>query len=218
MTSSTANAATTPARPNRMERRRLETRNKLLEATLQLVVEKGIEKTTLDDITEAADLGRRTFYYHFQGKDECIQAAAAAVYQRHAQRVDEEQSMDDICQLVALSVQDILGKLLEEPVTRCLVGRPRLLGEAIMTALGGFIRRDITVGMAEGTFDPPVDPDMLDRLILWTVVGVVIESLDTERAREVSLRDYAQTFLMILGVPADEARTAADAARDAIAD
>ena len=70
-----AEAVVRSDKPNRMEKRRLKTRAKLLAATLKLVLKKGIDKTTMDDITETADLGRRTLYYHFSSKEECILAA-----------------------------------------------------------------------------------------------------------------------------------------------
>ena len=73
-----------PSKPNRMDRRREETRKKILEATLELVIEKGVDKTTMSDITEAADLGRRTFYYHFASKEECVIAAAVGQIQKHS--------------------------------------------------------------------------------------------------------------------------------------
>jgi AcrR family transcriptional regulator len=205
------------AKPNRMDRRRLETRGKLLAATLKLVIKKGIDKTTLDDITEAADLGRRTFYYHFSGKDECIQAAAASVYQYHAERIDLAEQAEDPALIVAISVQVMLAALLDEPVTRSLMDRPRLLGQAIVRALGEFIRRDITLGIEAGRFEPPVAPEKLDSMMMWTIVGVVIESADITDDRAAVLRDYAQAFLMILGVSAAEAKANADMAMTALA-
>lgn len=204
-------------KPNRMERRRLETRGKLLAATLKLVIKKGIEKTTLDDITEAADLGRRTFYYHFSGKDECIQAAAASVYQRHAERVDLAAKAKDPVLVVAISVQVVLSGLLDEPVTRYLMERPRLLGQAIVEALGDFMRRDITQGIEAGSFEPPVALDKLDRMMMWSIVGIVIETAETTEERSTTLRDYAQAYLMILGVPSKEAKAAANKGMKAMA-
>ena len=57
---------------SRHERRRLQTRKLLIQTTLQLVLEKGYDAITIQDITDKADLGRGTFYIHFKDKEEVI--------------------------------------------------------------------------------------------------------------------------------------------------
>ena len=61
--------------PSRHERRRLQTRKLLIQTALQLVLEKGYEAITIQDITDRADLGRGTFYIHFKDKEEVIWTA-----------------------------------------------------------------------------------------------------------------------------------------------
>lgn len=56
----------------RHERRRLQTRKLLIQTTLQLVLEKGYEAISVQDITDRADLGRGTFYIHFKDKEEVV--------------------------------------------------------------------------------------------------------------------------------------------------
>jgi AcrR family transcriptional regulator len=209
-------AESSTEKPNRMERRRLETRSKLLSSTLKLVIKKGIEKTTLDDITEAADLGRRTFYYHFKGKDECIQAAAADVYQSHGEEMDQTRKPGDAAYIVALSVQRVLAGVIREPVTKVLAERPRLLGNAMIEALGMFFHRDILEGIDAGTFNPPITQEKLDSLVKWTLIGIILEASENDKQLASDLKDYSQTFLMILGVPAKQAKAAATKARKAL--
>jgi AcrR family transcriptional regulator len=59
----------------RHERRRLQTRRQLIHTTLQLVLEKGYDTITIQDITDQADLGRGTFYIHFKDKEDVVWAA-----------------------------------------------------------------------------------------------------------------------------------------------
>lgn len=42
---------------------------------MQLVLEKGYEGVTIQDITDRADLGRGTFYIHFKDKEEAVWSA-----------------------------------------------------------------------------------------------------------------------------------------------
>jgi AcrR family transcriptional regulator len=61
--------------PSRHERRRQQTRQLLIQTTLQLVLEKGYDAITIQEITDQADLGRGTFYIHFKDKEEVVWTA-----------------------------------------------------------------------------------------------------------------------------------------------
>ncbi len=194
-------------KPNRMARRRQETRAKLLAATHELVVEKGIEKTTMSDITEVADLGRRTFYYHFASKSECITATVAEVYQRHAIHVLELVSpSDDPALVISTSIQSVMRSLIHEPITACLAQHPRLLGDALLIALGKFVKRDMQAGIDIGRFVPPVRETIIDNMMMWTLVGLIIDATEAKTDMSAVLQEYSQMFLMILGIEAQEAR------------
>lgn len=52
----------------RRERKRERTRRALLDSALSLFAEGGIEATRLEDITDAADLGKGAFYNYFESK------------------------------------------------------------------------------------------------------------------------------------------------------
>ncbi len=56
----------------RHARRRQQTRQRLIQAALELVLEKGYEAVNIQDITDKADLGRGTFYIHFKDKEDII--------------------------------------------------------------------------------------------------------------------------------------------------
>lgn len=57
---------------NRHQRRKIRTRKQLEQATKELVIEKGYDAVTIQDIVDRADLGRGTFYLHFQDKEEAV--------------------------------------------------------------------------------------------------------------------------------------------------
>jgi AcrR family transcriptional regulator len=68
-------------RVSRHERRRLQTRALLTKTTLQLVLEKGYDAISIQDITDRADLGRGTFYLHFKDKEEVVWTAFRDLFQ-----------------------------------------------------------------------------------------------------------------------------------------
>jgi AcrR family transcriptional regulator len=64
---------TTPAAPEgRRERKRRETRERIAEAAKALFLERGFEATKIEDITEAADVSKRTFFSYFPSKEDLI--------------------------------------------------------------------------------------------------------------------------------------------------
>jgi AcrR family transcriptional regulator len=56
------------------DRKKNETRQALRDAAHRLFAEKGFSKTTIDDITEAADVSRRTFFRYYDSKDDLLSA------------------------------------------------------------------------------------------------------------------------------------------------
>ncbi len=56
----------------KIDRRINRTRRQLREALLALILEKGYEGVTIEEITERADLGRTTFYLHYRDKEELL--------------------------------------------------------------------------------------------------------------------------------------------------
>jgi len=57
-----------------MDRRVRRTRRLLGDALVELVLEQGYERTTVQDVLDRADVGRSTFYAHFRDKDALLMA------------------------------------------------------------------------------------------------------------------------------------------------
>lgn len=60
----------------RRERRRVEIRERLVRAALRIFTAKGFTATTCEDITNAADVGKGTFFNYFPSKDHILAAFA----------------------------------------------------------------------------------------------------------------------------------------------
>lgn len=59
---------------DRRHRRSAEIRERLFRAALDLFAQKGFSETTVEDITEAADVGKGTFFNYFPSKDHILLA------------------------------------------------------------------------------------------------------------------------------------------------
>jgi len=66
----------TPPPANRRERQSAERRERLFRSALDLFARKGFGETTVEDITNAADLGKGTFFNYFPSKEHIILAFA----------------------------------------------------------------------------------------------------------------------------------------------
>jgi len=54
------------------DRRVSRTRRQLRKALMELILQRGYNTVTIEDITERADLGRTTFYLHYRDKEELL--------------------------------------------------------------------------------------------------------------------------------------------------
>src|SRR5580698_6464664 len=66
------------ARTARGDRRKADSRRRLLAAARRLFIERGYHATRPQDIARAADVGHGTFYLHFADKRDCFLAYAEA--------------------------------------------------------------------------------------------------------------------------------------------
>lgn len=55
-----------------IDRRIIRTKNSLQQAFKELIIERGYESTTVEDITSRANIGRTTFYLHYQDKEDLL--------------------------------------------------------------------------------------------------------------------------------------------------
>ena len=86
--------------------RRAKTREQILDAAEQLFADHGVDGATIDDIAEAADLARGTFYYNFKTKDDVVMALAKRDLRKQAVRSlkkldDDGSSIETLRELLA---------------------------------------------------------------------------------------------------------------------
>ncbi|GAA1554253.1 TetR/AcrR family transcriptional regulator [Actinomadura kijaniata] len=91
-------------RPSRTDRRKARTRQALIDAARAVLAERGTAEVSIQQITDAADVGFGSFYNHFGGKDELFQAAVADVLEEHGRLLDElTAGLDDPAEVFAAS-------------------------------------------------------------------------------------------------------------------
>src|SRR3974390_1479386 len=74
---------------DRRSRRSAETRERLFRAALDVFSKKGFAETTVEDITNAADVGKGTFFNYFPSKDHMLLAFGAMQLAKLRDAVEE---------------------------------------------------------------------------------------------------------------------------------
>jgi AcrR family transcriptional regulator len=91
-------------------------RERLIAGLAEAVAEKGYGGTTIADITRHAAVSRRTFYEHFEGKDECFVAAFDTVTEQLRAEVEEAYKEEDgWADGIRAGIAAMLGFLASEP-------------------------------------------------------------------------------------------------------
>jgi AcrR family transcriptional regulator len=92
------------------EAMRQRSRERLLQATVDLVEERGYEATTLADITKRAGSARGLVSYYFSGKRALVQSAVHRLMNRElAAALEREPRTDDGRELLARAIDAVLG-------------------------------------------------------------------------------------------------------------
>jgi AcrR family transcriptional regulator len=119
----------------RRERRAAETRVRLFRCALKLIAGRGLANVTVEDITEAADVGKGTFFNYFASKDHVLGVMAEI----QLGRVQEAAARAAEGRLpIRIVLQQLVRRLAEEP------GRsPRLARALISSFLGSDSVRNI---------------------------------------------------------------------------
>ena len=94
--------------PSLRERNKVRRREQITEAALRLFAERGFEGVTIDEIADAADVSRRTFFRYFARKEDVIlawkQQMADELRAALAERPEQEQPLDVVHRALATVV------------------------------------------------------------------------------------------------------------------
>ena len=82
------------------DRRVARTRQALVRAFVELTLANGYPAVTVDRIAERANIGRSTFYTHFQGKDDVLRQSLAYPDVQLASVLDRETTADQLVPLM----------------------------------------------------------------------------------------------------------------------
>ncbi len=187
---------------NRQDRRKLEVRERILQAAFDLFLSQGMQATTIEDICERADVANRTFFNHFATRQDMVRALA-------------EQRL--------LNLHDLLQDRATEPVPARLIGvfdgiaaalvesgdTYREMIGAMLGANASGVQRGfglhvaylelIKGGVARGEVGSRHDPQTLADIIVGALVGGVVNwTNDKTYSLETGLHNLAVALADLL--------------------
>lgn len=156
-------------------------RRDLIGALAECVTQKGYSATTISDIVALARVSKRTFYEHFNGKEDCLLALYEHVTGRLMEIIRAAGSADQrFPQRIAAGVAAFLSALDSMPeFTRALLVEMQGAGQRAFRmrqeTLRGFARTIIDLVHAGRFANPDIDPLTMPRAL--AIVGGINELL-----------------------------------------
>lgn len=166
----------------RRQRRAAETRLRLFRSALQLFADRGFPNVTVEDITEAADVGKGTFFNYFESKDHVLGVMAELQLARvreaaHSAASGKRTIFSTLHHLFLRLAQEpgrspylaraVIGSFLASEVVRELIERQMSEGRAIIAGV-------IAEGQRRGEIDPKLKNHEVALQLQQTLLGTVL--------------------------------------------
>jgi AcrR family transcriptional regulator len=178
-------------------------RDRLLDAAVEVVAEKGYGSTTVADLTREAGISRTTFYAMFEDKEACFLAAYDTIVDALVRRVSVAYEAEDAWpQRARAGLAALLAALAEEPGLARLV-----LLDAVAAGPAAQRRYRAALQRLTPLFDEGRDfamggrnlPANTSRMAIGAVAGLISDELAEGRAEQ--LPDLLSDLLFATLVP-----------------
>ncbi|MET8778860.1 helix-turn-helix domain-containing protein [Nocardia sp. NPDC050713] len=186
---------TEPVVRNRVDRRRERTRNALLGAARKFLSE-GRSAVSIQEITDAADVGFGSFYNHFESKEQLFDEAVRSALQVYSEMRDAIVALyDDPAEVFAVSFR-LTGRLQRQipEMVKVVLNS----GMSIMLRDEGLApraRRDIIAAQEAGRFEP-MDPDLAVMAAGGSLLGL-LQLLDAKPDADADALSDEMAFQML---------------------
>jgi AcrR family transcriptional regulator len=204
-----AGGRTNPAGAGRRQRRAAETRLRLFRCALQLIAERGFPNVTVEDITEAADVGKGTFFNYFATKDHVL----GVMTEIQLGKVREAVSVTGQGKKAIHSVlHRLMLRLAEEPgrspdLARALISS-FLASKSVRKMIVGnmmeghkMIAEVVAAGQKRGEIDPRLQKERVATQLMQATMGtILLWSAHGESALKEWIEDSFQHFWRAVAV------------------
>jgi AcrR family transcriptional regulator len=196
---------------SRLDRRKARTRGALIAAAREMLASSDPAEVSIQEITEAADVGFGSFYNHFDSKADLFDAALAQALEELGRMLDDLTSdIDDPAQVFATAVRITARLPKTHPQLAKIMLRTGLPYLATEQGLTPRALRDLQQAKEAGRFAID-DPHVALACTGGALLGVL--QLASTQAKPSAIDraadELAANLLRMFGVPYDEARAIA---------
>jgi TetR/AcrR family transcriptional regulator, cholesterol catabolism regulator len=197
----------TPPYPpvGRRERKKQEVERRIREAALWLFREKGYDDTTVEEISERADVAKGTFFNYFPRKDALLESLAEDVVGELFDELGPPQEWEGSArdQLLRLFVRigDLVARdpelsrvMMVENMRRFWL---RAEADPLEQEFNALVREVLHRAVADGEIDPDAEIDVSARLLEAAYVTTMIDWLKAGAPGEVYRRELTVKFDII---------------------
>lgn len=193
----------TPA-PSRQQRRKQQTRSRLVAAARALVAERGAEGVGMSEISQAADLGAGTIYNYFQTRDQIVEAVAEESVESMGAALDQlTHDLPDAAEVFAFSLRHLIRRAATDPVWGWFVVRLGVAHPVLISILGPRAARDLRKGVESGRFFIP-DIEIATSCVFGALLSTLHQTLSAPAQPRID-EVFAQMMLCMVGVSFDDA-------------
>ncbi len=193
----------------RLEKRRLVTRARLLEAAYDVISLRGVDAAKIKDITDRADVGFGTFYNYFDSKDELAGQVLDCVINDLGRRnviATDRAHREDPALVMPLSTRLVLNEAVRQPMWQWWALRPDLLVDRMREGFKPFATPYMREAVAEGIFHIGADEiDAIWALSVWMMVGGLHDIVVGDRPPQSEML-IVESIMRVMGVPLETAR------------
>ena len=164
------------------------TREKLIEVARQLFVHKGLENTTMNDIANASEKGRRTIYTYFKSKKEIYNAVLEYESDRMVaamKEIAESSIMPEIKLRNFLTLRLEQGTTLSSPYSSLKylfkfdLRRMERIRRMVLDKESLLLRAILDEGIAAGVFDP-ARAELASQFLIECISSMYFTEIDHE--------------------------------------
>lgn len=197
--------ATEERAPTRNERRRAETRARLLAAARKLFAAKGFEQTTIRDIAGDADTALGSFYNYFRTKEDVLAALMEDALAEQLTLLERRwRRIDDVAECVSIAHRHLLAAVHDDNEWGWLLVRLDVEHRIIDHVLAASAMSDLRKGIDAGRFEV-ADPDVALQASGGALLGVMHAALRGLLSPGYDSA-HAEGVLRSFGIPQAEAR------------
>jgi AcrR family transcriptional regulator len=185
--------------------RRARTRAELIRAARTLYAARTFDSVTVDDVVNAAEVAKGTFYVHFDDLDDLQSVLADDLAREFDELLQPRRlSLDDPIERIAAGCGAFINEAMRDPIWGVLIVRSAAAMPGVARNARGRLNEDIRRAAANGRLH-----DVVPEIAFEFVFGITVRAMQSAAEGRLKAKHaplIVAGILRAIGVPAEEAR------------